>query len=312
VEAGLRQWLSESHERRLAFELVTDTWDTAAQLPRRPFEGVLNQHRSGFRRGFSRPALAAGALAAVAMASLLFYLHRESISTEVGEQRILSLQDGTRVYLNSGTELVDRYDERVRRVDLRKGEALFDVARRSDRPFVVIAGDREIRALGTQFVVRREAESLAVTLLEGKVKVTPTAQSAASVRQLAAHPWPLRRSADLPGITLSPGQRLTFEEHEPPKTDMPALERVTAWQRGQVVLDNTPLANAVAEMNRYSTRQLVVQEPLSASIHVSGRFRTGDQEDFAHAIAKAYGLSVRMQSQEIVIAGVPDTSHSVP
>ena len=104
----------------------------------------------------------------------LVYLRSDAVVTGVGEQRTLTLEDGTRIQLNTDTRAVVRYDERLRRVELEKGEAMFEVARRPDWPFVVTAGDRQIRALGTAFVVRREAEVLAVTLVEGKVTVTPT------------------------------------------------------------------------------------------------------------------------------------------
>ena len=106
-------------------------------------------------------------------------------------------------------------------------------------------------------------------------------------------------------IVLSPGQRLTFVARELPKLDRPVLEKVTAWQRGQVILDHTPLNDAVAEMNRYSDVQLKIEEPETERAQVTGIFRIGDSESFAQAVAETYRLKVVDHGGEIVISGVP-------
>lgn len=80
---------------------------------------------------------------------------------------------------------------------------------------------------------------------------------------------------------------------------------MTAWQRGQVVLDSTPLADAVAEMNRYSTVRLVIEEPGAAAMRISGVFRAGDSADFARAVARTYRLHVVDRQGEIILAGEP-------
>jgi transmembrane sensor len=89
----------------------------------------------------------------------------------------------------------------------------------------------------------------------------------------------------------------------PPKVDRPPLERVTAWQRGQVAFDNTPLKDAVAEMNRYSTVRLAVEDPSAGAIRVSGIFRAGDSANFAQAVSKTYALKVREQEDAVILAG---------
>jgi transmembrane sensor len=90
---------------------------------------------------------------------------------------------------------------------------------------------------------------------------------------------------------------------------------MTAWQRGQVALDNTPLADAVAEMNRYSSTRLIVEDPHAAAISISGVFRAGDSEDFAQAVARTYHLELHTDSQAIVLAGpgaAPDRTVHAP
>jgi transmembrane sensor len=116
-------------------------------------------------------------------------------------------------------------------------------------------------------------------------------------------------------FTLTPGERLIIEGKQAPQVDRPSLDSVTAWQRGQIALDSTPLADAVAEMNRYSTIRLIVEDPRAAAIRISGVFRVGDSEDFAQAVARTYHLQLRNDLHGIVLVGpaaVSDRAVSAP
>ncbi len=324
VEAACRRWMADDPERAAAFELLTDTWDKSARLRRRPIEQLASWEQPGFRMSFSRAAFATLAVAVLAVTGTVLYLRSDAIATAIGEQRTLTLEDGTRVHLNTNSRVQVRYDENVRRVELERGEALFDVARRSAWPFIVTAGDRQIRALGTAFIVRREERNIAVTLVEGKVTVSPlpepekghlprhgAAASAASSADSGSTERPTSSSEAPQGapsvenFTLVPGQRLTFAGNDPPQLDRPQLDKITAWQRGQVAFDNTVLADAVAEMNRYSNVRMVVEDPEAASIPVSGVFRAGDTTNFARALGRTYGLRIIDGRHEIVVAGKP-------
>lgn len=212
VEAGFRHWMADDPERAAAFEFLTDTWEKSARLRRRPIERVASWGLVGVRLSFSRAALATMAVATVAVISTVFYLRNDAVATAVGEQRTLTLEDGSRVYLNTATRAVMHYDEKVRRVELERGEALFEVAKHPAWPFIVTAGDRQITALGTAFVVRREEHDLTVTLVEGQVTVTPA--------QIDKTPVPLEETR-----ILSPGQRLTFANSGPPTLDRPPSRR---------------------------------------------------------------------------------------
>ena len=281
LEAGFRKWLQESPLNAQAFELTTEVWEDSQNLRRVvPFAHDVPVAPEPPRLRFPRPAwVGVGVAACALVAAALFHLQNDRVSTDIGEQRLLTLDDGTRVFLNTATRLVVRYDESVRKVELLTGEALFNVPKRTTRPFIVSAGDREVRALGTSFVVRRDEHDIAVTLVEGKVKVA--------------------------AVTLVPGQRVTFKVGEPVRVDTPALEAAVAWRRGQVVLDDTPLAEAAAEMNRYSAVRLVVERPDAATLLVNGLFTAGDSMSFANAVAQTYGLQVIERGDHIVLSGTP-------
>lgn len=292
MERGFRRWLAERPSHAAAFEKVSAGWELAGQLPSAPFPHLSRWQRAGFREGFIRAGAVVAAAAAVAVAGVFFYASHRGVATQIGEQRTLALEDGSRIYLNTATRVAVRYDEKERRVQLETGEALFEVAKRPDRPFIVTAGNREVRALGTVFAVRRDSQQVAVVLVEGKVEVRPDTLAV----DLPTTPLP---------ITLSPGQRLTFMDDAPPKLDEPSVEKVTAWRRGQIDLDEVSLAQAVAEMNRYSVVKLAIERPEAAQIAITGVFRAGDTPSFAAAVARSYGLHVIEKPREILLAGVP-------
>ena len=290
VEAGLRRWLADDPEHAAAFELLTDTWEKSARLRRRPLEQVASWEGPGFRISFPRAALAAAATVVLAILATIFYLHTDAVTTGVGELRTLTLDDGSRVHLNTDTQVRVHYDKQARHVSLERGEALFEVAKRPDWPFIVAAGGREIKALGTEFVARRDGKRLSVMLMEGKVTVTHGTEGQSN------HSPPEAET-----FTLIPGDRVTFVGSATPTLDRPAPERITAWLRGEVALDNTSLADAVAEMNRYSHQRIVADDPALAAIRVSGIFQAGDLANFAQAVARMHHIKVLNQQDEIVL-----------
>jgi len=302
VEAAFRQWLQAHPLNSRAFELCTEVWEDSLSLRR--IVPLATQSAPRVASRLFRPFVALAATLVAALVLGFFLLQPGGVSTGVGEQRLLTLKDGTRVFLNTATRVVVRYDKSVRRVDLEDGEALFDVAKQFDRPFLVQAGSRRIRALGTSFVVRRDDEQTAVTLVEGRVMVTseaplPPAQSQGkSANDVGA-------AGITEAFTLAPGQRLTFAAGKKPKQDTPSLDKAIAWRRGQVVLDDTPLSSAVAEMNRYSSVKLVIERPDAGALLINGLFQVGDSASFAKAVAGTYGLVVVERQGTIVLSGAP-------
>lgn len=299
LEERFGHWLSESEPHRIAWARVSDAWDLSGGLARkiapRDDEAERTSRRRTSRKRMSRGrpllALAAALLLLAAAATSGVYLARRGVvSTGVGERREVSLHDGTRVTLNTNTRVIVHYDAEARRVQLERGEALFEVKRDPRWPFIVTAGTHEILALGTAFEVRRYgAQKVAITLVEGRISVAPA----------GAGIWPPPREVT---VLAFPGQRLTFSPHQPPKLDRPVLEQVIAWQSGEVVFDHTRLAEAASEMNRYSERRIVITDPGIAALEVSGLFQAGDSVEFAQGVAATFGLRVKDEGRRILLA----------
>ncbi len=286
VERGFRRWLQASREHEQAFEALSERLEVVERLRTKTLAQHWRQPIAVQRQRWTQ-AVAAAALIAAVILGILFYPHLRAISTEVGEQRTLVLEDGSRIYLNTSSKVRVDYDEHRRRIELSRGEALFEVAKDKKRPFVVVAGDKQVRALGTTFVVRQDANALAITLVEGQVEV-------ASV---------LAENAERETPTLlTPGQRITLKSDAPPVLDVPAIEKVTAWRQGQVAFDDVTLAEAIHEMNRYSSVKLMVKEPKAGAVRVGGYFRMGDSASFARAVAQNYGFQVIERDGQIVLS----------
>ncbi len=286
VEHGLRRWLAEKPSHAAAFETISSAWEITGALKRRPFPKLSRWERAGFRAGFLRATVTvAVAVAALAIAASLRF-GTGIITTGVGEQRVITLDDGSRISMNTATRLQVRYDESERRIVLKTGEALFEVTKSPERPFVVVVGKRHIHALGTSFIVRDDPQRLSVTLVEGKVAVNSAEDSE-------------------PASILVPGQRITFIREAPPSMDEPSMETVVAWRRGQVEFEDISLAEAAAEMNRYSTLKLHIGSSEAARLRINGIFRIGDTEGFVAALKRSYSLKVERTPRSIRVTGLP-------
>ena len=288
TERAFRRWMEADPAHAAAFDRATAVWEGigGAAIGLRAGPGARQATRM-------RIAASLAAVAVVAGAGAWGLLRDPVYATKVGEQRVVRLADGSRVALNTNTRLVVHYTKGERDLRLVRGEAQFDVAKNPRRPFIVTAEGQQVRALGTSFVVRDEGRGVSVTLLEGKVTVTPVARKAA-----AAQP-----------VYLVPGERVRVANATTtPRVDRPPLEAVTAWRSGEILLDDTPLSDAIAEMNRYSPTPLEIESADVAGLRISGIFKSGESESFARTVAAQYGLAVVEQPGRILLAQPPATS----
>lgn len=170
-------------------------------------------------------------------------------ATQRGETREIALADGSRLTLGSATTLRVRLDQKQRDVTLVDGEATFDVAHEANRPFVIGVADRQIRVLGTEFNILSHADRLAVTVRRGVVAVSGGSE---------------------PEVRLVKGQQLTHTRNTTTSSvGQVDPDAVFAWKNGKLVYRDTPLADVVADLNRYVATPIRV-DPSAASIKVSG------------------------------------------
>jgi transmembrane sensor len=297
LEEQVRQWIAKDPRHAAAFELATDAWQRSGRLPGYLPEAMLGATRKRARPRASVLALAGMGVLCAALLVTIALLRDGTLVTGPGEQRTVELSDGTQVSLNANSRIVIQYDDQVRKVRLVRGEALFNVIKHQLRPFVVVIGDRKVIAMGTSFEVRCEdpvGSAFAVTLVEGRIAIEPIS-------------WPdALPSESLSGLRLlSPGERLRFDGKSSEKKDSPAIDRVTAWQRGQLIFDDTSLSEAAAEFNRYDSRKLSIDGPDLGRLRVGGVFKISDPASFAQAMASTFHLRIVDRGDSIVLTDKP-------
>ena len=296
LEAGLRRWLAEDPRHGKAFELATEAWQRSGSLPAylpdepRPTAPLTASSSKRTTRA-ARYSLAGAVALCLSLAAGFYLLTDPTLSTGYAEHKTVALADGTEVTLNANSRLIVDYTDKLRKVTLTQGEVLFNVTKHQSRPFVVVIGRRKVIALGTSFDVRREDKgepSFTVTLIEGRIAIEP----------LAA-PNILPVEPDEAIKLLSPGQRLRFAAKAPDTLDSPSIEKVTAWQHGQLIFEDTSIRDAAKEFNRYGKRRLAIDASVPDTIRVGGVFRIGDPDSFAGAMANAYQLRIIESTEEI-------------
>jgi transmembrane sensor len=305
-------WLAQDPRNREAWRCVQAPWEVLGQHATAP--GVIRLRRASLvhahnaMRGnfmwpqrFRRAAMLTAAAACVlAAGSFLFWRqHRpEVFRTGFGERRVVTLSDGSQLTLDSRSEVTVRYTADARALALLRGQARFDVAHDVARPFSVTADGHKVIATGTAFDVDMLGPKLLVTLLKGHVVVLP--QSAPTVPWVPDAPRDGPGSATLAGaesralssdgdamdrIYLDPGEQLVMSPSAVPQISKVDIERVTAWERGEIVFDNQRLASVVHRMNRYGPRHIVIGDDRAGSLRISGVFHEGDVDGFVSTIA---------------------------
>jgi transmembrane sensor len=217
-------------------------------------------------------------------------------STQIGERALLVLADGSKVTLNTDSAVRADYTGRERRLTLVRGEAFFDVAKNPTRPFIVIAGSRQVIAVGTAFNVRLQDQQVRVTLVEGSVRIIPTA-----IPSAIAIPEKQRE----PVVTLEAGSAFVTEADGTDRVERLDTARATSWRSGKLVFEGDRLADVVAEMNRYSREKLEIADPALQDRKVSGVFEPTEAQAFAKAL-HAYGIARTIQQTDTkIVLGAP-------
>ena len=263
-EDAFRTWLGSKPENARAFEAVTTVWDLSEALRA---ENSLLERSTALRRR----AVLAG-LGTVAVTGAGFAVWQQAYAgvyeTEIGEQKHVTLSDGTRAFLDTDTRLRERYTQSLRAVQLDRGLVDFRIKPELRRPFMVDAAGQRILADRTTLDVRRDGNRVSVVLLEGRATVLAVAATAR--RRLA----------------LERGERAIMADNIAPRIDRPNLAPLLAWQTGQAMFESESLAAAAAEMNRYSTVPIVINDAAIANLKLSGVYRVGDNIAFARSVSQ--------------------------
>jgi transmembrane sensor len=217
----------------------------------------------------------------------------QTYNTGVGGFQRIVLEDQSAIELNTDSEVRVELSRQLRKVELVRGEASFEVSHDAARPFIVSAGTTGVRAVGTKFDVRRLGDSVEVTVDEGKVAIgTPSLLETAidvssiNIPQISAGQAASARGADISLKTLAKSE----------------LAQKIAWQNQMLIFDGDSLADVVMQFNRYNGRQLVIADPALAALKIGGYFRPTNLDAFVDVLQSNFGIRVSMDGNRVLLA----------
>jgi transmembrane sensor len=205
----------------------------------------------------------------------------------MGKQETVPLADGSSIVLNTDSAVRTNYSRRERVVYLQRGEALFDVEPDPTRPFMVHAGGKTFRAVGTVFALRLNDSGVKLTVSEGLVEISGVGPAGAPQRVAALH------DAQIVGA-----------EAEVHALDEEALSRSLAWRRGFLAFKGETLGYVVSEISRYTPTEFVFENPELRDIRIGGYFAVGEVDGLLAALEGSFGIDVRRDAQgRIILSG---------
>jgi len=320
-QAEFLRWLEQDARHAELFGDMEDTWsllDRTRELPLASLAATTapsaespgisaRAHRP--RRFWLPASLAAAASLTIAawvwqQTGVREMQFAESTTAEAGMLKRVNLPDGSVVRLRPSSAIAVSLGRHERHIQLLRGEAHFTVAKDAARPFVVEADGVGIRAVGTAFTVTTAAGSVEVLVTEGKVGVE------------SARPGGLRATL-LPKVdatrdapVLSAGEKAKVSIPKPSAPIVTAtverlarseIEAALAWQQRTLAFEAAPLAEIVAEFNRYNRQQFVVADAVLAGLRFGGSFRADDPDGFLALLAATAQVAVETRGNETVL-----------
>jgi transmembrane sensor len=283
----LYSWL-ENAKLRL-YITNEDNFTNVVELPQRERETLAAR---GARTVGLWKARIAAAAAAIALTAVLGFAVKtawldHTLQTQASEWRSVPLSDGSSITAGPYTKLRHAIGDDQRRITLTQGKAMFRVAEDSSRPFLVDAGEVEIKATGTQFTVERQGDAVSVTMRVGTVVVSPSADSAATFAS----------------VSLVEDEQLTISGSAEPAVTAVNGEVSSEWARGLVVFEpGDTIKDAVAEFNGYNAIKIAVDDATGAR-PVRGSFDAIDPLSFAAVVERSTGSPVVRESSKLVRIG---------
>ncbi len=298
-QQGLADWLSQSTAHRSAFEATQNLWQGLGELRDRPLIsknriqttiGVITPEKNTIQQQnrYATLRMSFAAAASLALFAVLFNMNpiwQAEYRTAVGQQQTVILSDGSTVYLNSGSALDPDYSPEQRRVKLLAGEAEFVVSKDKSWPFIVVADEQEIKALGTDFMVRKQDQGISVTVIESSVQISQPELSA------------------IAPVVLHPGEHLVSKTgQQPDPITTVDSDNARSWRFNRLIFESESLDKVIAEINRYRSGHVFLGRPSLASYRVSGVFNINELDTLLTVINKTLPIkSVALSGRYVVL-----------
>ncbi|MXY55029.1 MAG: DUF4974 domain-containing protein [Gammaproteobacteria bacterium] len=268
------------------------------------YRATYGKHRTGSRR-IVRNVVAPGLVAGVVLGFSAWFVATQysedadavtRYATQVGEQRTLTLEDGSTVTLNTRSQILVGMTDNVRRVVMDRGEAYFEVAPDPLRPFTVEVGGQSITARGTEFNLRRNGDGFALALIDGRLALhrqgrePPADPPWLDLRQHPVENGSLARDE----FGLVAGAVVDFNAHDQTFAAHhdSNVARRQQWRQGRLTFIDEPMARVVAELSRYSEKPIRIHDPKVGDIRVFATLRLDSIDEALTTLENAVPIRV--------------------
>ena len=304
--AAFMHWLQEDAQHAAVFAELESVWKDfdrlsavpVATTPPLSVDADLLAPRTRTRRHRTW-AWASVAVAAAAAIAFVFVSQTRTpahtAETAVGAFQKFDLPDGSVAQLNTDSAIDTDFTPQERRVRVVRGEVFFNVAKDPARPFIVTSGPVSVRAVGTAFNVRQNAASVEILVTEGRVRVDHANDGRSLLPAASPSAEPTLLVAG--DRALVPATTAAVAKIE--AVSAAAAQRALAWQERRLEFDAAPLADVVAEFNRYNQRRLVIADAALAARRFSGSFRSDGLEPFVRLLEDDFGVISERGEREI-------------
>ncbi|GAB2190995.1 pyoverdine signaling pathway anti-sigma factor FpvR [Sessilibacter sp. MAH1] len=288
-------WLNTSPSHIHAFDEITDLWRLTGQIDdellasieqaKPKVESYSSHYQCSDGSIFKRLSIWATGLALVCLCAVVSVNWYQSqtlnpsveYQTQAGDLLEVNLPDGSIVHLNTRSKIIVTFTAKQRLVQLVDGEAYFEVAKDPQRPFVVETTRGTVTAVGTAFNVYKQKSSDTVTVTEGIVRVKQ--------HKGATTPYPESKF-------VSANQEVKLNSNGLREADAALMKRSVEWLTQTITFQNTPLGEAIEEINRYLDTPVYFSQAKLAALHVSGTFATATPTSTLTAILESFNLAV--------------------
>ncbi|MCK5425254.1 MAG: FecR domain-containing protein [Emcibacter sp.] len=290
-----QKWLEKSDANKRAFARAENCWKELTNLTELPWENKI------FTPKGNRPINLLRRFAPIAATILIvfsvgIFIHNDATlqpeattyQTARAEHKSVQLADGSIINLGARSIVNVNYSDAERHITLVRGEAVFDVAKNKARPFIVQVGKGAVTAIGTKFNIHSSAQDVTVTVLEGIVEVNPDL---------------VKNNLDVTSLPrVSAGKAVSYKSNghisEVVTTNVDAA---TSWEKGLLVRVDTPLANVIEDVNRYSSREIIIGDAALTNIRFTGTVLSEGIDNWLRGLSVAYPIKVLDSGHDAIL-----------
>jgi transmembrane sensor len=310
----LKSWMAVSEEHRTEIRRIAQRWDDLNDLTLLAVPTGHPKTEKRFGSGYLSLAKLQFGFAALAVVALLATVglnfdlrpqsateehiakELQSYSTEIGEQRLITLPDSSTVLLNTDSRFSVAYSAEYRDIYLIEGEAHFEVQPNNERSFRVFAGKSQVRAVGTAFSVYLKKTTVDVTVTHGSVEIDtirdPVIDASSAI---------VAEDASV-GSIVKAGYAAEFNQLVGSIETKALAEAsiVPAWHYGKLKFTGEPLTQVIEEISRYSPLSIVILDSDLRNLRIGGLFDAGETNKMLEALETGFGIEVEYINERLV------------